>query len=190
MALTIAPHLTAEELAQAARNARTPKLAQRILGIRATLMLGNATQGSHAVGMHPRTLCLWVPRYNQNGLAGLESGIHTGRPRHLPAEKLEEFKQRFLTGPSAEENLAAYRGVDARRLLAKEFGVSYSLSGVYVVLHRLNLSSLVPRPRHPKGDKAAQEAFKKTSRAKLKRSKPNTPPNALRSGSKMRHASV
>ena len=41
---------------------------------------------------------------------------------------------------------------DARRIIEGEFGVKYSLPGVYVLLHRLGLSSLVPRPRHKKND--------------------------------------
>jgi len=40
--------------------------------------------------------------------------------------------------------------------------VRYALSGLYGLLHRLGYSWLVPRPRHPKADPAAQAAFKKT----------------------------
>ena len=38
------------------------------------------------------------------------------------------------------------------KILANEFGVRYTLDGVYDLLHRLRLSCLVPRPRHRKND--------------------------------------
>jgi len=38
----------------------------------------------------------------------------------------------------------------------------YRLSGVYALLHRLGYRCLMPRPRHPKADSQAQEAFKKS----------------------------
>jgi hypothetical protein len=45
-------------------------------------------------------------------------------------------------------------------------------------LHRLKLSSLVPRPRSPQSDPMAQEAFKKTpSRRGSKPRAGSTPPN-------------
>lgn len=42
--------------------------------------------------------------------------------------------------------------MNALRILEKEFGVHYTLDGVYDLLHRLKLSCLVPRPRHRKND--------------------------------------
>ena len=46
------------------------------------------------------------------------------------------------------------------RILRDEFGVEYSLNGIYALLHRLGFSSLAPRPRHRNTDPAAQEQFK------------------------------
>jgi hypothetical protein len=59
-----------------------------------------------------------------------------------------------------EEGVCTLRGKDAVRILEREFGVSYSLDGVYDLLERLNYSCLAPRPRHEKGDPAAQQLFK------------------------------
>ncbi|MFC1781069.1 transposase [Planctomycetota bacterium] len=39
-----------------------------------------------------------------------------------------------------------------QRLLEREFGVVYSLWGVYDLLHRLGYSCLCPRPQHEKAD--------------------------------------
>jgi len=59
----------------------------------------------------------------------------------------------MLGGVSAADGgVCTLRGADARRILAQEFGVRYTLDGVYELLHRLRLSCLVPRPRHRKND--------------------------------------
>jgi hypothetical protein len=51
------------------------------------------------------------------------------------------------------------RGVDVQRILANEFGLLRSLSGVYHLLHRLGYSDLRPRPRHRKADPEQQAAL-------------------------------
>ena len=58
----------------------------------------------------------------------------------------------------ADGGVCSLRGVDAVRILEAEFGVRYTLDGVYDLLHRLRLSCLVPRPRHRKNDPAGHAA--------------------------------
>ena len=53
----------------------------------------------------------------------------------------------------------AFRGVDAQRILKEEFAIDCSLSSTYRLLHRIKLSWLAPRPRHPGADATAQAAF-------------------------------
>jgi len=55
--------------------------------------------------------------------------------------------------------VCALRGRDCQRILAEEFGVRYSLNGVYELLHRLNLSVLVPRPQHRKSEPETQRRW-------------------------------
>ena len=52
-----------------------------------------------------------------------------------------------------------FAGVDAQRILKEEFDIECSLSSTYRLLHRMQLSWLVPRPRHPQADATAQAAF-------------------------------
>lgn len=66
----------------------------------------------------------------------------------------------MLDGPREGDGVCTLRGKDAVRILNGEFGVAYSLNGVYDLLHRLGFSCLSPRPRHEKNDPAAMEAFK------------------------------
>ena len=66
----------------------------------------------------------------------------------------------MINGPLSRDGVCTLRGKDAVKILNKEFGVSYSLPGVYDLLHRLNLSCLKPRPRHEKNDPEKMEQFK------------------------------
>ena len=56
--------------------------------------------------------------------------------------------------------MCTLRGLDAVRILAAEFGATYSLAGAYALLHRLGYSCLSPRPVHERNDPAATDAFR------------------------------
>ncbi|MFK7788598.1 MAG: IS630 family transposase [Phycisphaeraceae bacterium] len=97
----------------------------------------------------------WCYAYRDHGLEGLTPKHHSGRPPLLVTTQRQTFKQRILDGPTDTDGVCTLRGVDAQRILQDEFGVSYSLNGVYKLLHQLNLSVLVPRPQHRKSDPQA-----------------------------------
>jgi len=94
----------------------------------------------------------WVYAYRDGGIDAIGPRRQSGRPRKLTATEEVQFRERMLAGPRPQDAVCSLRGEDARRILNSEFGVQYSLAGVYVLLHRLGLSSLVPRPRHKKND--------------------------------------
>jgi hypothetical protein len=59
------------------------------------------------------------------------------------------------------------------------------------LLHQRGFTRLSARPRHPKTDEGAQEAFKKTSPTRSPRcSRPAPGASASRSGSRMRRGSA
>jgi transposase len=117
-----------------------------------------------------RRVCqLWVQRYNEQGLEGLRDKPGRGRPPLLSSAERERFKQRIDAGPTPEDGVCTLRGKDLQRILKEEFGKVRSLDTVYLLLHQLGYSSLVPRPQHRRADPAAQEVFKKSSRRGSKR---------------------
>ena len=97
----------------------------------------------------------WAYAYRDHGLDAVTAKPPTGRPTILPTTQHQAFKQRILDGPTQDDGVCTLRGVDAKRILEEEFGVSYALNSVYDLLHRLNLSVLVPRPEHRKSDPQA-----------------------------------
>ena len=162
-ALKLSERLTADELDSAARHESEGRVRCRILAIRQLALGHSVAQVQGRFGLGKSQLYQWVQRYNAQGLAGLRDRPRSGAPQRLAHEQEAQFLQRLHAGPPPDSHLAAYRGKDLRQLLKAEFGVIYSLSGVYALLHRLGQSSLVPRPHHPQADPTAQEAFKKSA---------------------------
>lgn len=160
-ALKPSDRLSSADLAEAARRERDGRIRTRILAVRYMQEGHSALEAAGVFPISDTQLGMWVRRYDAEGLDGLRDRPRPGRPTILAAEKVEAFMERVRTGPAEAEGLAAYRGEDIRRLLRDEFGSDYSVSGTYFLLHRLGFSNLVPRPVHPKGDPAAQAAFKK-----------------------------
>ncbi len=102
----------------------------------------------------------WVYRYRDHGREALVPLKQTGRRPKLPAEQHERLKRRLDAGPRSDDNVCTLRGRDIQRIMQVEFGVVYSQSGVYELLHRLDYSALKPRPKHRKTDEQQQEQFK------------------------------
>jgi transposase len=151
--------------------------ADRALRLRTVLL---AKQGFTApeiatlTGLSRRSVQMWVARYNDEGLVGLETKPGRGRKPALTSEQEQQLRLRLDAGPLPQDGVCTLRGKDVQRILEQEFGQLRSLNAIYALLHRLGYSSLVPRPMHPQADPAAQEDFKKSSASSLQRSKSNT----------------
>jgi transposase len=102
----------------------------------------------------------WTYFYRDGGIEAICPRLQTGRPAKIACESADNFKQRILAGPTTVDNgLCTLRGKDAMRILQREFGVKYSLSSVYALMHRLGLACLKPRPRHRQSDPAVMEQW-------------------------------
>ena len=105
------------------------------------------------LGRSRRFVQEWVYAYRDGGIDAIKPGQSGGRPPKLAREKEQAFKARMLGGVTAADGgVCTLRGLEAMKILEQEFGVRYTLDGVYDLLHRLRLSCLVPRPRHRKND--------------------------------------
>jgi transposase len=102
----------------------------------------------------------WHNRYEEDGIEGLRDRPRPGRQPRVDAVTSARFKERITAGAELErDGVVAFRAVDAQRILKEEFEIDCSLSSTYRLLHRLKLSWLAPRPRHPQADATAQAAF-------------------------------
>ena len=85
-----------------------------------------------------------------------------GRKSIIPKESHDEFKEAVLHLQD-EKYGGRIVGRDVYKLLQNEFGTDCNLRTVYKLLHRVKLSWISGRSKHPKQDLEEQEVFKKTS---------------------------
>ena len=151
---------------------------------------GRLAGGGGACGR--QTLRDWVHRYNAEGLAGLSDRPRPGPRPRLSPEQEAELVTAVEQGPDPDrDGVVRWRRVDLRALIEARFAVRLHERSVGKLLRRLGFARLSVRPRHPKADEAAQEAFKKASPSWSARRCPSTPAaSRSRSGSKMKPASA
>jgi len=179
-----------EELRAALRMERKPRGQLRLRALRAVAQGAHVPQVARLLDVAQRAVRNWVNRYNRHGLSGLRDR-RGGRRCRLSGEQLERIRARLRADPTPEDGVCSLRGMDVRRILKKEFQTAYARSSIYYFLHRtLKFSYLKPRPQHTKSDPATQEAFKKTSRRRSRKSTASTRTNESKSGSRTRAASA
>jgi transposase len=106
-----------------------------------------------------------VVRFNAEGLAGLRNRPRPGRPGKLNTMRQEELRAWVLAGPDPEvDGISSFRLLDIAAHIQERWAVSYTLSALSRLLHRMGLSWQTTRPVHPKADAEAQEVYKKPRR--------------------------
>lgn len=166
VALALSEDHSVEDLRALARTEKRPKVRSRLLAMACLLEGRGREETARQFGMSRNVLRIWVSRYNAAGPGGLADRYHLeGRPVRLDAAQRARLKTLIEEGADYErDRIVAYRVVDICNLVKREFKVEYSLSGMNRLLHAVGCSWLVPRPKHPQGDPAAREEFKKNCR--------------------------
>ena len=156
--------LTAAELRAEAGRTRDARAARRMLALALVLEGADRTGAAKTCGMDRQTLRDWVHRYNAEGLAGLANRRPPARPRQLTPDQMAEFVAWVEAGPDPErDGVVRWRRQDLARRIGGAFGVEVHERTVGKYLAALGYRRLSVRPRHPKADPAAQDAFKKAS---------------------------
>ena len=151
---------SASRLREQARVEKDSRAVRRALAIAMVLEGASRTAAASAMGMDRQALRDAVHRFNAEGWDGLYDRPRSGRPPKLTPEQRAQLKAKILDGPPLDSNQSEYRIRHIMELAQRDFEVSYTPSGLRTVLKRLNLSWMTCRPRHPKTDIQAQEAFK------------------------------
>lgn len=131
----------------------------------------------------------WVYAYRRGGIEAIKPKKQTGRKRKLTPAQIDRLVERVDAGPTPQDRVCTLRGEDIRGIIRDTFHTSYSLNGVYALLHALGYSCLRPRPRHEKNDPAAMEEWKKSAPLLSSASATSTPASRSRPGSRTRPAS-
>ena len=133
----------------------------------------------------------WTYAYRDSGIEAIVPRVQPGRPTKLSRQQEYQFKQRMLSGPTEDDGgICTLRGIDAVQILEKEFGVKYTLYGVYDLLHRLGLSCLKPRPKHKKNDPKIMHQWRQEDPFLSKASARKTRIKKLKFGYKMKSESA
>ena len=102
----------------------------------------------------------WIKRYHQGGLSALQDLNRSGRPPKLSDEQIEALKKYILDSHQSNDG-GRLKGEDIAMYMHDTYGISYSLSGVYHILHKMNFSWISSRSLHPNQVQDQQEEFKK-----------------------------
>jgi transposase len=153
-------HHTLEELQQLTKALTKKRIWLRHQAVVLAMQGQSAPAIAQALGCSRRAVQTWVARYNQGGAPALQERPHTGRPPRLAGPDVLRFQARLDAGPKPEDGVCTLRCRDLRRILEEEFGVTLSRQAIYDLLHRLDYSSLMPRPQHEQTNPEVQEFFK------------------------------
>ena len=182
----------AGDLRREAARCRDARAARRMLALALVLEGASREEAARAAGMDRQTLRDWVHRYNEEGLAGLHDRHRSGREPRLTPGQEAELVTAVEQGPDPDrDGVVRWRRVDLQALIEARFAVRLHERSVGKVLRRLGFSRVSVRPRYPKADEAAQEAFEKASPSWWRERCPSAPAaSRSRSGFKTRPASA
>jgi transposase len=162
---------SADELRRWAGRAAAPEQARRLLALAAVREGMSRAAAARLGGMDRQTLRDWVHAFNAHGPDGLINGTSPGRPPKLSAAQKQAVSRIVETGPDPKtDGVVRWRCVDLRGIIKERYGVDLDEVSVGRLLKELGFAHMSARPRHPKQDKAAIAAFKKTSPPAWRRS--------------------
>ena len=99
----------------------------------------------------PDRVYAWLKRFREQGIEGLRDKPRSGRPGLLDRSAYDALQQRIEDSQSL-----------LIQLVKDEWGVEYTLSGIYRLMKAIGMSWVSTRSKHPKQDEQAQQQFKKT----------------------------
>jgi transposase len=158
----------AYEFAALARSELDGRVRLRLLALAHLQEAKTPVEVATLVKVHEKPVVTWLRRFRRAGLAGLQEQPGRGAKQRLAKAQEPGFKA-ALQAAQAHRSGGRVTGEDMRQLLVEQFGVRYSLNGVYAWLARLRLVWITARSTHPQHDALAQEAFKKTSLRRSRR---------------------
>jgi transposase len=155
--MTVANHLTLDELWRRAKKAKDPIEKDRFLAVYHAKRGLTAKEIARIIPNTPRWVQETVRRYNLEGPEALKDKRHQNpgqKPKLTPEERMRVLEA--LQGPPPDGGL--WTGPKLRDWVERELGKRLSLYPIYRLLHEMGFALRVPRPRHRKADGEAQEA--------------------------------
>jgi putative transposase len=100
--------------------------------------------------------CVWLKRYDKEGLEGLKDKPRTGRPSELSEEDIRSIKT------TLKESNHGWTTKQAEELIIKKSGIKYHHTHIYRILRKWGFKQKVPRKIHVNtAFREEKEVFKK-----------------------------
>jgi transposase len=163
-----AAHLSLEEVKHRLKTDPRPWCRQRWLIIyNALIEPRKAEEIAKHCGVSKAMVHQVISTYNRLGIEAVETPGKGGR-RHeyLTVQEEQDFLAPFFARAESGEIATS---AEIQQAFEARVGHEVDDSTVYRLLDRHGWRKLMPRPRHPKASKEAQEQFKKTLRRRFKR---------------------
>jgi transposase len=157
---------SSHDLRERAKLMKTSLACRRLLALALCLEGVLRSKISVQCGLNRQALCDLVNRYNKTGLLAIHNQYHRVQNSRLTADQTAKLCLIIEAGADFErDGVVRYRRIDLVKVIEREFGITYAERSVGHILKRLGFSHISARPKHPNGDEAAREAFKKTLQA-------------------------
>src|SRR3954451_22721483 len=151
----------AGDLRREAARCRDARAARRMLALALVPEGASREEAARAARMDRQSLRAGAHRSNEEAPAGRRDRPRSGRKPRLTAGQEAELVTAVEQGPDPDrDGVVRWRRVDLQALIEARFAVRLHERSVGKVLRRLGFTRVSVRPRHPKADEAAQEAFK------------------------------
>ena len=155
---------SADDLRALARKAKNGRVVGRLLSIALVLEGASRKYAAESSGMDRQSLRDWIHRYNDEGVAGLEDRKGAGAKLRIKGSEMDQLAAWVKAGPDVErDGVVRWRRKDLADRIKQEMKIEESERTVGNYLGKLGFRRMTVRPEHPKTDKEAQEALKKTS---------------------------
>ena len=145
-----------EALKAAYRRERDVELRTRLHGLWLLRSGRRLSSVAATVGVHYRTVQTWVGWYREGGVREVVSHRMGGKGQEpfLGDDDQVEVAEEVATGRFRTAG-------EIREWIAEQYGVTYTMGGIYSLMRRLRCSPKVPRPVHAKADQEQQASWKK-----------------------------
>jgi transposase len=163
-----AAHLSLEEVKSRLQNDPRPWCRQRWLIIYNALVDPRKAEDiAKHCGVSKATAHQVISLYNRLGVRAVETPGKGGRRNvYLSLEEEQNFLAPFFARAETGEIATAS---EIQRAFEARVGHEVDDSTIYRLLQRHGWRKLMPRPKHPKASKEAQEQFKKTLQRRFRR---------------------
>ena len=109
----------------------------------------NRTEIASFLKVSRRSVNIWIKAYLDHGLKGLDAKSPTGRPSKLTPDQLAKVKL-YIVDNAIKAEGGRLQGKDVQTFIKTEFDITYQKTNIYQLMHKLNLSWITTRSKHPK----------------------------------------